>query len=131
MWISSAQFGHFQIESRTGDRMDATPVLAHQNVQDVFEDKEGNIWVDLTPAWIGCRVSRFELYSRDGLFSGKRTSNGQSFADRNTGWGRIWQTRRANRAGVKGKHYSWPLLCHPADRANESAFFFSKLILAF
>ncbi len=117
MWISSATSGLFRLRAGQVTEMDATSGLSANNVQDVFEDKEGNIWV-ATDAGLdrlqGAQVRTFTV--RDGLFRGTEDFQWPIVADRNAG---VWAAsgKRVGRIAA-GKITVWPSALPSSSRAN-------------
>jgi len=96
LWIASTTSGLFRMRDGHVTKMDTSSGLGADNVQSVYEDKEGNIWVGTAVGLDRLRDSQIRTFSvRDGLFGGAEVFAWPIVADRNAG---VW-TASGDRIG--------------------------------
>src|SRR6266567_3870191 len=103
------------------------PGLARIMFRTCLKIKKETFGLPLTPAWIGCRVRRFEHSQFATVcFAGQRTSNGPSLPTVTLGFGP--HLANASAESPQGKLQSGHRLCHPAAERMQC---FPSLILVF
>src|SRR5262249_24358321 len=88
LWIASPSSALFRIRGGQVTKMDASSGLSADNVQGVYEDKEGNIWAATIAGLDRFGDAQIRTFgAKDGLFRGTETFQWPIVADRRAG---VW-----------------------------------------